>query len=130
MKLRDILGILRDSYCRTVGIEYMHIQDPDQRRWIQERVERPHEKPPREEQLRILAKLNQAEAFETFLQTKFVGPEAVQPRGRRDDVPLLDEICEAPRPGGPRRGDDRHGAPRPAQRARQHRRPRVRADLP
>ena len=41
MKLRDILGVLRDSYCRTVGIEYMHIQDPEQRRWIQERVERP-----------------------------------------------------------------------------------------
>ncbi|MGH3453471.1 MAG: 2-oxo acid dehydrogenase subunit E2, partial [Nocardioidaceae bacterium] len=73
MKLRHILGILRDSYCRTVGIEYMHIQDPEQRHWIQERVERPHEKPPREEQLRILHKLNQAEAFETFLQTKFVG---------------------------------------------------------
>ncbi|MGH3504215.1 MAG: 2-oxo acid dehydrogenase subunit E2, partial [Nocardioidaceae bacterium] len=67
MKLRDILGILRDSYCRTTGIEYMHIQDPEQRGWIQERVERPHEKPPREEQLRILHKLNQAEAFETFL---------------------------------------------------------------
>src|SRR6185295_7086734 len=49
------------------------IQDPEQRRWIQERVEQPHVKPPREEQLRILLKLNQAEAFETFLQTKFVG---------------------------------------------------------
>ncbi|MCW2866369.1 MAG: 2-oxoglutarate dehydrogenase component, partial [Marmoricola sp.] len=54
MKMRSILGILRDSYCRTVGIEYMHIQDPEQRRWIQERVEQPHQKPPREEQLRIL----------------------------------------------------------------------------
>ncbi|RYE74016.1 MAG: multifunctional oxoglutarate decarboxylase/oxoglutarate dehydrogenase thiamine pyrophosphate-binding subunit/dihydrolipoyllysine-residue succinyltransferase subunit, partial [Myxococcales bacterium] len=73
MQMRDILGILRDSYCRTVGIEYMHIQDPEQRRWIQSRVEIPHEKTPREEQLRILLKLNQAEAFETFLQTKFVG---------------------------------------------------------
>src|SRR6266540_5467752 len=49
MKLRQILGILRDSYCRTTGIEYMHIQDPEQRKWIQERVERPHVKPPREE---------------------------------------------------------------------------------
>ncbi|MEO5654347.1 MAG: 2-oxo acid dehydrogenase subunit E2, partial [Marmoricola sp.] len=49
MKMRSILGILRDSYCRTVGIEYMHIQDPEQRRWIQERVEQPHQKPPREE---------------------------------------------------------------------------------
>src|SRR4051794_13746480 len=54
MKLREVLGVLRDSYCRTVGIEYMHIQDPEQRRWIQDRVERHHESPPRDEQLRIL----------------------------------------------------------------------------
>jgi len=95
MKLRSILGILRDSYCRTVGIEYMHIQDPEQRRWIQERVERPHEKPPREEQLRILHKLNQAEAFETFLQTKFVGQKRFSLEGGETTVPLLDELCEA-----------------------------------
>ncbi|MDP9443434.1 MAG: multifunctional oxoglutarate decarboxylase/oxoglutarate dehydrogenase thiamine pyrophosphate-binding subunit/dihydrolipoyllysine-residue succinyltransferase subunit [Actinomycetota bacterium] len=95
MKLRDILGILRDSYCRTVGIEYMHIQDPDQRRWIQERVERGHVKPPREEQLRILHKLNQAEAFETFLQTKFVGQKRFSLEGGETAIPLIDEICEA-----------------------------------
>lgn len=54
MRLRDILGVLRDSYCRTTGIEFMHIQDPKQRKWIQDRIERPHTKPEREEQLRIL----------------------------------------------------------------------------
>ncbi|WP_445257988.1 multifunctional oxoglutarate decarboxylase/oxoglutarate dehydrogenase thiamine pyrophosphate-binding subunit/dihydrolipoyllysine-residue succinyltransferase subunit [Nocardioides aurantiacus] len=95
MKMRSILGILRDSYCRTVGIEYMHIQDPEQRRWIQERVEQPHRKPPREEQLRILLKLNQAEAFETFLQTKFVGQKRFSLEGGETTVPLVDEICEA-----------------------------------
>ena len=95
MKLRHILGILRDSYCRTTGIEYMHIQDPDQRRWIQERVERTHEKPPREEQLRILHKLNQAEAFETFLQTKFVGQKRFSLEGGETTIPLIDEVCEA-----------------------------------
>ncbi|WP_404821749.1 multifunctional oxoglutarate decarboxylase/oxoglutarate dehydrogenase thiamine pyrophosphate-binding subunit/dihydrolipoyllysine-residue succinyltransferase subunit [Nocardioides donggukensis] len=95
MKLRQILGILRDSYCRTTGIEYMHIQDPEQRRWIQERVEQPHVKPPREEQLRILLKLNQAEAFETFLQTKFVGQKRFSLEGGETTVPVLDEICEA-----------------------------------
>jgi 2-oxoglutarate dehydrogenase E1 component len=95
MKLRDILGILRDSYCRTVGIEYMHIQDPEQRRWIQERVEQPHVKPPREEQFRILLKLNQAEAFETFLQTKFVGQKRFSLEGAETTIPLVDEICEA-----------------------------------
>jgi 2-oxoglutarate dehydrogenase E1 component len=95
MKMRDILGILRDSYCRTVGIEYMHIQDPEQRRWIQQRVEQPHQKPPREEQLRILLKLNQAEAFETFLQTKFVGQKRFSLEGGETTIPLVDEICEA-----------------------------------
>ena len=95
MKLRDILGILRDSYCRTIGIEYMHIMDPEQRHWIQERVERPHTKTPREEQLRILLKLNQAEAFETFLQTKFVGQKRFSLEGGETTVPLIDEICEA-----------------------------------
>jgi multifunctional 2-oxoglutarate metabolism enzyme len=95
MKLRHILGILRDSYCRTTGIEYMHIMDPEQRKWIQERVERPHTKPPREEQLRILLKLNQAEAFETFLQTKFVGQKRFSLEGAETTVPVLDEVCEA-----------------------------------
>jgi 2-oxoglutarate dehydrogenase E1 component len=95
MKLRGILGILRDSYCRTTGIEYMHIMDPEQRQWIQERVEQPHSKPPREEQLRILLKLNQAEAFETFLQTKFVGQKRFSLEGGETTIPVLDEICEA-----------------------------------
>jgi 2-oxoglutarate dehydrogenase E1 component len=94
MKLREILGILRDSYCRTTGIEYMHIQDPEQRKWLQERIERPHTKPPREEQLRILAKLNEAEAFETFLQTKYVGQKRFSLEGGETTIPLLDEICE------------------------------------
>jgi 2-oxoglutarate decarboxylase len=95
MKLRHILGILRDSYCRTTGIEYMHIMDPEQRRWIQERVEKPYDKEPREEQLRILRKLNQAEAFETFLQTKFVGQKRFSLEGGETTVPVIDEICEA-----------------------------------
>ena len=95
MKLREILGILRDSYARTIGLEYMHIQDPAERAWFQERIERPHTKPPREEQLRILQKLNQAEAFETFLQTKFVGQKRFSLEGGETTVPVLDEICEA-----------------------------------
>jgi len=73
MTLRDILATLRGSYCRSVGIEYMHIQDNEQRTWLQERFERPFVPWPREEHLRILDKLNEAEIFETFLQTKFVG---------------------------------------------------------
>ena len=95
MKLREILGVLRDSYCRTIGLEYMHMQDPVERGWLQERIERGFVKPPREEQLRILLKLNQAEAFETFLQTKFVGQKRFSLEGGETTIPLLDEICEA-----------------------------------
>ena len=73
LKLRQILGILRDAYCRTVGIEYMHIQDPDPRAWLQSKIEGPYAKSSPGEQLRILWRLIAAEAFETFLQTKFVG---------------------------------------------------------
>ncbi|MGK5629064.1 multifunctional oxoglutarate decarboxylase/oxoglutarate dehydrogenase thiamine pyrophosphate-binding subunit/dihydrolipoyllysine-residue succinyltransferase subunit [Streptomyces sp. URMC 123] len=95
MKLRDILGVLRDSYCRTTGIEYMHIQDPKQRKWIQDRVERPHAKPEREEQLRILRRLNSAEAFETFLQTKYVGQKRFSLEGGESVIPLLDAVIDA-----------------------------------
>ena len=94
MKMRKILGILRDSYCRTTGIEYMHIQEPAQRKWIQDRIERPHESLPREEHLRILDKLNEAEIFETFLQTKFVGQKRFSLEGGESAIVLLDEVCE------------------------------------
>jgi 2-oxoglutarate dehydrogenase E1 component len=92
--LRKILGILRDSYCRTVGLEYMHIQDPEQRKWIQEKVERNYEKPGHDEQMRILGKLNEAEAFETFLQTKYVGQKRFSLEGGESVIPLLDEILQ------------------------------------
>ena len=92
LKLRKILGILRDSYCRTIGVEYMHIQDPEQREWIQEKIEIPHEKPSREEQLRILRRLNAAEAFETFLQTKFVGQKRFSLEGGESVIALLDRV--------------------------------------
>ncbi|MGD7787984.1 multifunctional oxoglutarate decarboxylase/oxoglutarate dehydrogenase thiamine pyrophosphate-binding subunit/dihydrolipoyllysine-residue succinyltransferase subunit [Propionibacteriaceae bacterium Y1700] len=94
LSLRKILGILRDSYCRTTGIEYMHILEPAQRKWIQDRVERPHESLPREEHLRILDKLNEAEIFETFLQTKFVGQKRFSLEGGESAIALLDEVCE------------------------------------
>jgi 2-oxoglutarate decarboxylase len=95
MKLRQILGVLRDTYTRTVGIEYMHISDPEQRHWIQERVEVPHAKPDREEQLRILRKLNEAEALESFLQTKFVGQKRFSLEGAESLIPLLDAVLTA-----------------------------------
>ena len=95
MLLREILGVLRDTYCRTIGIEYMHIQDPAQRSWFQEKLEKPYEKPDHDAQLRILSKLNQAEAFETFLQTKYVGQKRFSMEGAESTVSLVDEILQA-----------------------------------
>jgi 2-oxoglutarate decarboxylase len=92
LKLRDILGILRDSYCRTVGIEYMHISEPDERQWIQDKCEVVAAKTSRDEQMRILRRLNAAEAFETFLQTKFVGQKRFSLEGGESAIALLDRI--------------------------------------
>ncbi len=94
MLLREILGVLRDSYCRTIGIEYMHIQDPEQRRWFQEHVEMKYTKPDHDMQMRILGKLNEAEAFETFLQTKYVGQKRFSLEGGESLVALLDTVLQ------------------------------------
>jgi multifunctional 2-oxoglutarate metabolism enzyme len=92
MKLRKILGVLRDSYCRTVGVEYMHIQDPEERKWIQGHIEVPLTRPGHDEQMRILGRLNVAEAFETFLQTKYVGQKRFSLEGGEALIPLLDAV--------------------------------------
>ena len=95
MRLRDILKVLRDSYCRTLGVEYMHIQDPEQREWIQARVEVPHQRPSRAVQLAILRRLNSAEAFETFLQTKYVGQKRFSLEGGESTIAALDAVLDA-----------------------------------
>ena len=95
MKLRKILGILRDSYCRSVAVEYMYISNPEERKWIQEHVEVGFTKPAREEQLHVLQKLSDAEAFETFLQTKFVGQKRFSLEGGESVIPLLDAVISA-----------------------------------
>ncbi|MDC4232700.1 multifunctional oxoglutarate decarboxylase/oxoglutarate dehydrogenase thiamine pyrophosphate-binding subunit/dihydrolipoyllysine-residue succinyltransferase subunit [Actinomyces sp. B33] len=100
MLLRDILTQLHDTYTRSVGIEYMHIQDPEQRQWVQERIERPYEAPSADERHRILSTLIRAEAFEEFLQTKFVGQKRFSLEGGESLIPLLDEILDASARGG------------------------------
>jgi 2-oxoglutarate dehydrogenase E1 component len=95
MALRDILGVLRNSYCRTVGVEYMHITDPEEREWLQARVEVKHEQPDREKQKHVLGRLNAAEAFETFLQTKYVGQKRFSLEGGESLIPVLDEVLLA-----------------------------------
>ncbi len=94
MKLRDILGVLRDAYCRRVGVEFRHISDPEERKWIQNRVEVKHAQPSRDEQLRILGRLNVAEAFETFLQTKYVGQKRFSLEGAETVIALLDAVLD------------------------------------
>ncbi|MFT3714730.1 MAG: multifunctional oxoglutarate decarboxylase/oxoglutarate dehydrogenase thiamine pyrophosphate-binding subunit/dihydrolipoyllysine-residue succinyltransferase subunit [Gordonia sp. (in: high G+C Gram-positive bacteria)] len=94
MKLRDVLSVLRDAYCRHVGVEYTHILDPDQQRWLQERVEIKHVKPPVAEQKYILSKLNAAEAFETFLQTKYVGQKRFSLEGAESVIPMMDAVID------------------------------------
>jgi 2-oxoglutarate decarboxylase len=93
-KLRDILGLLRDAYCRHIGVEYTHILDPEQLEWLEERVETKHVKPTVAQQKYILSKLNAAEAFETFLQTKYVGQKRFSLEGAESVIPMMDATID------------------------------------
>jgi multifunctional 2-oxoglutarate metabolism enzyme len=93
-KLRDVLGLLRDAYCRHIGVEYTHILEPEQQRWLQERVEVKHAKPTVAQQKYVLSKLNAAEAFETFLQTKYVGQKRFSLEGAETVIPMMDAAID------------------------------------
>jgi 2-oxoglutarate decarboxylase len=90
--LGELLGVLRDAYCRTIGIEYMHIQDTDEQRWIQDQVEGVRHTLSKDEKRRILERLNAAEAFEKFLATKYVGAKRFGLEGAESAIPILDSI--------------------------------------
>ncbi|WP_279019456.1 multifunctional oxoglutarate decarboxylase/oxoglutarate dehydrogenase thiamine pyrophosphate-binding subunit/dihydrolipoyllysine-residue succinyltransferase subunit [Mobiluncus mulieris] len=94
MTLRELLGHLRDTYTRTSGIEYMHIQDPEQRDWMQREIEQPYEPPTKEVRAAILNRLNAAEAFESFLQTKYVGQKRFSLEGGESLIPLLLRVMD------------------------------------
>jgi 2-oxoglutarate decarboxylase len=93
-KLRDVLSVLRDAYCRHVGVEYTHILEPEQQQWLQQRIETKHEKPTVAQQKYILSKLNAAEAFETFLQTKYVGQKRFSLEGAESVIPMMDAVID------------------------------------
>jgi 2-oxoglutarate decarboxylase len=93
-RLRDILGLLRDAYCRHIGVEYTHILDPEQLQWLEHRVETKHVKPTVAQQKYILSKLNAAEAFETFLQTKYVGQKRFSLEGAESVIPMMDAAID------------------------------------
>ena len=100
MKLGDLLGVLRDAYCRTIGVEYMHIQEPEEKRWIQEQIEGADTGLKGDDQRRILSKLNAAEALSSFLGTKYVGQKRFGLEGAESTIPLLDAVltCAAEAP--------------------------------
>ena len=93
--LDEILHVLRDAYCRTLGIEYMHIQDPEQKRWIQQHVEGQPTTLNIEEQRHILDRLNAAEVFEKFLHTRYVGQKRFGLEGAESTIVLLDALLDS-----------------------------------
>ncbi|HEX7184145.1 MAG TPA: 2-oxoglutarate dehydrogenase E1 component [Thermoanaerobaculia bacterium] len=81
----------RRYYCGTIGVEFMHIPDPERRRWIQERMEA---EPPRFDQQIILDQLLRAETFEQMLQSRYLGTKRFSIEGVEALLPLLDEMLE------------------------------------
>jgi len=92
--LDEILSVLRDAYCRTLGVEYMHIQDPDQKRWIQQHVEGVPAGTDADEQRHILDRLNAAEVFERFLHTRYVGQKRFGLEGAESAIVILDALLD------------------------------------
>ncbi|OBJ67770.1 multifunctional oxoglutarate decarboxylase/oxoglutarate dehydrogenase thiamine pyrophosphate-binding subunit/dihydrolipoyllysine-residue succinyltransferase subunit [Mycobacterium sp. 1274756.6] len=93
-KLRDVLSVLRDAYCRHIGVEYTHILEPEQQQWLQQRIETKHIKHTVAQQKYILSKLNAAEAFETFLHTKYVGQKRFSLEGAETIIPMMDAVID------------------------------------
>ena len=94
--LREILEILRQTYCGKIGVEYMNIQHPEQKSWLQMRME-----PTRnnwllapDQKRRILTRLTAAETFERFLHTRFIGHKRFSAEGAETMVPILNELLE------------------------------------
>ena len=87
--VNEILAIVRASYCGPIGVEFMHIQDPDQKTWIQRRIEGAPWTAGFEADAKrkILSQLTEAEGFETFCQRRYRRHQAVRARGRRGDYP-------------------------------------------
>jgi multifunctional 2-oxoglutarate metabolism enzyme len=93
--LRDILERLRDTYCRRVGVEYMHIADPEQRRWVQRRVERRPDALSIEDKQQILEMLCEAQRFERFLHKRYIGQKRFSVEGGESVIAMLTEGLDA-----------------------------------
>jgi len=96
MKLRDIIATLQQTYCDHVGVEYAHIQDPECRRWLQERIESTRLQPnfTKPQKVRILRRVHKAELFEKFLHTKYVGQKRFSLEGGETIIAALDAVID------------------------------------
>ena len=94
--LHSIIELLEETYCRHIGVEYMHIQERERRRWLQKRMETVRNAPQatNDARLRILERLLAADSFESFLQTRFVGKKRFGLEGGESLIPVLDTIIE------------------------------------
>lgn len=94
--LADILRILRETYCGSIGVEYMYITDTEQKRWIQNRIEgsRAQSRFSPEYKRHILERLNAAEGLEKYLHTRYVGQKRFSGEGGESLIPLLDNLLQ------------------------------------
>lgn len=94
--LREILSILRKTYCGNIGVEYMHMQDFERRRWLRDRMETCLNQPSFSDRKkrRILNRVLASELFETFLHTRYVGQKRFSLEGGETLIPMLDAIIE------------------------------------
>jgi 2-oxoglutarate dehydrogenase E1 component len=96
LKLREMLERLRNTYCRSIGAQFMHIDELSVRKWLQERMEGTENrlKLSREEQIRILTRLTDAVIFEEFIRKKFIGAKTFSLEGAESLIPLLELAIE------------------------------------
>ena len=94
--LREIVAHMRATYCGTIGVEFMHIQDPDQKAWIQERIEaeRNHTEFTSEGKRAILKRLTVAEIFERFLDKRYTGTKRFGLEGGEALIPALEQVLK------------------------------------
>jgi 2-oxoglutarate dehydrogenase E1 component len=96
MTLREIVQALRETYCGTIGAEYMHITEPGEKRWWQERLESIRAKPSydTEKKLHLLERLSAAEGLERYLHTKYVGQKRFSLEGSESFIAAMDEVVQ------------------------------------
>ena len=94
--VREIMAALEDIYCSSIGVEFQHIQDPDQKAWIQKRIEQPLNRTEftRRGRRAILERLTEAEVFEQFLDRKYIGTKRFGLEGGEALIPALEQIIK------------------------------------